>query len=57
MISQYNLKPEERYGIKNLNLMVTKRIHMQGFIVTDANFGPKYDKERDGKVSAVSVLS
>ncbi|OOF97434.1 hypothetical protein ASPCADRAFT_129123 [Aspergillus carbonarius ITEM 5010] len=52
MISQYNLKPEERYGIKNLNLMVTKRIHMQGFIVTDANFGPKYDKERDGKVSA-----
>ncbi|PYI11184.1 oxidoreductase [Aspergillus sclerotiicarbonarius CBS 121057] len=52
MISQYNLAPEDRYGIKNLSLVVSKRIHMQGFIVGDANFGPKYEKERDEKVAA-----
>lgn len=33
MISQYNLPPSEAYGIKNLMLVVQKRLKMQGFIV------------------------
>ncbi|KAK0648235.1 hypothetical protein B0T16DRAFT_348296 [Cercophora newfieldiana] len=45
MISQYNAKPEERYGVKNLFLFISKRITMQGFIVSDKDFGPKYAKE------------
>lgn len=32
-ISGYNTKPEERYGVKNLFLIVGKRILMKGFIV------------------------
>ena len=34
-ISQYNLVEDERYGIKNLEHIHRKRIHMEGFIVTD----------------------
>lgn len=44
-ISGYNQKPEERYGVKNLFHVVSKRIRMEGFIVFDENFGPKYAKE------------
>lgn len=55
MISQYNLSPEERYGIKNLFHIVTKRIKMQGFIVGDTDMGPKYLKERNERVSAVGL--
>ncbi|KAH8797274.1 hypothetical protein F5884DRAFT_848319 [Xylogone sp. PMI_703] len=42
MVSEYNKSPEERYGSKNL-LMV-------GFVVTDADMGPAYAKERDENV-------
>ncbi|KAJ5976322.1 zinc-type alcohol dehydrogenase-like protein PB24D3.08c [Penicillium waksmanii] len=52
MVSQYNLAPEARYGIKNLFHVISKRIKMQGFIQGDPNMGPKYSKERDEKVSA-----
>jgi len=45
MISGYNKPPEERYGIKNLFQVIGKRLTMQGFIVSDANMGPKYAKE------------
>lgn len=55
MVSQYNLKPEERYGVKNLYNVVTKRLRMRGFIVGDKDMGPKWIKERDEKVTAVSV--
>ena len=34
-ISQYNLVEDKRYGIKNLEHIHRKRIHMEGFIVTD----------------------
>jgi NADPH-dependent curcumin reductase CurA len=34
-ISQYNLPPEKRYGIKNLVNVVMMRIQMKGFIVGD----------------------
>lgn len=50
MISQYNLPPEKRYGIKNLFLVVGKRLKMEGFIVGDANFGPKHHKEHQEKL-------
>ena len=35
MISQYNLKPQEMYPIRNLASVVGKRLKMQGFIVGD----------------------
>ncbi|OJD35486.1 nadp-dependent leukotriene b4 12-hydroxydehydrogenase [Diplodia corticola] len=50
MISQYNLQPEERYGISNLFHVVSKRITMRGFIVGDADFGPKYAAEHQQKL-------
>ncbi|KAI9689718.1 MAG: hypothetical protein M1822_009599 [Bathelium mastoideum] len=37
MISQYNLKPQDMYPIRNLVQVVGKRIKMQGFIVGDPN--------------------
>jgi NADPH-dependent curcumin reductase CurA len=50
MISQYNLKPEEVYAFRNLALFVGKRLKMQGFIVGDANMGPKYTKDHQEKL-------
>ncbi|KAH0835129.1 Zinc-type alcohol dehydrogenase-like protein PB24D3.08c [Fonsecaea pedrosoi] len=44
-ISQYNLPPEERYPIRNMFQCVIKRLTLTGFMVFDANMGPKYDKE------------
>ena len=32
--------------------IIAKRILMQGFVVGDANFGPKYGKDHQQKVSA-----
>ncbi|KAG6358020.1 hypothetical protein INS49_013904 [Diaporthe citri] len=53
MISQYNVKDaSERYGVKNLMLVVGKRITMQGFIVGDPGFGPAYAQEHQEKVQA-----
>lgn len=52
MISQYNLKPEELYGIRNIMLVVSKRLTMRGFIVSDANMGPRYAKEHQEKLQA-----
>lgn len=52
-ISQYNVKDaSERYGVKNLMLVVGKRITMQGFIVSDPGFGPAYAQEHQQKVQA-----
>jgi NADPH-dependent curcumin reductase CurA len=51
MISQYNETDSERFGIKNLFLVVSKRLTMRGFIVSDQNMGPLYAKERDENVS------
>jgi len=52
MISQYNLPADEQYGVKNLMLIVGKRITMRGFIVGDEEMGPKYAKEHRENVSA-----
>lgn len=49
-ISQYNLPPQELYGIKNLFLVVSKRITMRGFIVSDPGFADKYAKDHQEKM-------
>jgi len=51
-ISQYNLAPQDRYPIRNTFNLVAKRLLMQGFMVGDAEFGPKWFKEHQEKVSA-----
>jgi len=51
MISQYNLKPSDAYPIKNLGNVVGKRLKIQGFIVSDANMGPKHGDEHREKLS------
>lgn len=50
MISQYNLKPDEQYPIRNLMQVVAKRLTIRGFIVGDENMGPKYFKEHQKNV-------
>jgi len=50
MISQYNSRPGELYPIRNLMQVVTKRITMRGFIVSDENMGPKHAKEHQEKL-------
>ncbi|MCJ1332519.1 hypothetical protein MMC10_009212 [Thelotrema lepadinum] len=50
-VSQYNLKSEDRYPIKNTYLIVGKRIKNQGFIVFDANQGPKYFDEHQKNIT------
>jgi NADPH-dependent curcumin reductase CurA len=52
MISQYNLPPDQQYGVKNLGMVVSKRLTVQGFIVSDPGFGDKWAKEHDERVSA-----
>jgi NADPH-dependent curcumin reductase CurA len=42
MVSQYSASNTEKYGIKNLTNVVGKRLTMRGFIVSDADMGPKY---------------
>ena len=52
MISQYNISdPDKRYGVKNLGAVVGKRLKMQGFIVSDANMGPKYAADHQKNVA------
>ncbi|KAL9585226.1 MAG: hypothetical protein Q9212_001656 [Teloschistes hypoglaucus] len=52
MVSQYNASSEEeRYGVKNLINVFTKRLKMQGFIVGDPGFGPKYAAEHQKNVA------
>lgn len=42
MISQYNKRPDELYGVKNLMHIVAKRLKFEGFIVGDKKMGPVY---------------
>ncbi|TKA33245.1 hypothetical protein B0A50_00798 [Salinomyces thailandicus] len=50
MISQYNLTPDQQYGVKTLMQVVAKRITMRGFIVFDPDMGPKYAEEHQKNV-------
>lgn len=51
MVSEYSTPENERYGIKNLMHVVAKRLTIRGFIVGDANMGPKYWTERNENIS------
>ena len=52
MISQYNItSPDEKYGVKNLGVVVSKRLKIQGFIVTDPDMGPKYAVDHQKNVA------
>ena len=51
MISEYSKSETERYGIKNLMNVIAKRLTIRGFIVGDANMGPKYWTERNENIS------
>jgi len=44
-VSQTSLHPTATYGIKNMSLVVGKRLTIRGFIVFDPEFGPKYHDE------------
>lgn len=50
MISQYNVKPADMYPIRNIVQVVSKRLKIQGFIVSDENMGPKYIEEHQEKL-------
>jgi NADPH-dependent curcumin reductase CurA len=41
---------EQRYGVKNLFLIIERRITMRGFIVFDKGFGPDYTQEHQEKM-------
>ena len=52
MVSQYNITdPTKKYGVKNLGVVVGKRLKMQGFIVGDPDMGPKYAAEHQRNVA------
>ncbi|XDG02754.1 hypothetical protein ABKA04_002369 [Annulohypoxylon sp. FPYF3050] len=50
MISGYNLPPDQRYGVKNLFLLISKTITMQGFLVGQPDFGRAYFQEHQQNV-------
>lgn len=49
-ISQYNLKPDEVYGVKNTGMMVRKRLTWSGFLVYDEKIA-KHMKARDENIT------
>ena len=51
MVSEYSKTESDRYGVRNLMSVVSKRITMRGFIVGDANMGPRYVKDRNEKIA------
>lgn len=50
MVSQYNLPENERYGVKNIFLMVGKSLTLRGFLMGDPDFGPKWSAEHQKNV-------
>ena len=56
MISYYNAaSTDEMYGIKNMRLVVSKRLKIQGFIVSDPDMGPAYAVEHQKNVQKWSM--
>jgi NADPH-dependent curcumin reductase CurA len=52
MISQYNKPATEQYAVKGLTSIVSKRLKVEGFVVTDPSFFI-YREERDEKMIQV----
>jgi NADPH-dependent curcumin reductase CurA len=52
MISQYNKPAAEQYAVKGLTSIVSKRLKVEGFVVTDPSFFC-YRDERDEKMIQV----
>lgn len=50
MIGEYNKPMPEKYPIRNLFYVVSKRLTMRGFIVSDKEFSDKYYEEHLDKV-------
>jgi NADPH-dependent curcumin reductase CurA len=44
-VSQTSKKPGETHGISNMPFVVGKRLTIRGFLVFDADMGPKYHAE------------
>ncbi|KAG0645796.1 NADP-dependent oxidoreductase [Hyphodiscus hymeniophilus] len=44
-ISQTSKRPEDIYRLKNVQVIVGKRLNLRGFEVFDPDFGPKYSAE------------
>ncbi|KAH9209680.1 putative zinc-type alcohol dehydrogenase-like protein PB24D3.08c [Leptodontidium sp. 2 PMI_412] len=51
MVSEYNSAPDARFGIKNMMYLVSKRLTLRGFIVSDKDMGPVYFEERNKNVA------
>lgn len=52
MISQYNISdPDKRCEVKNIEGVVGKCLKMQGFIISDANMGPKYAADHQKNIA------
>lgn len=52
MVSQYNVSEDsEKYGVKNTQMFISKRLKMQGFIVADPDMGPKYTEDHQKNLS------
>ncbi len=54
MISQYNKPAEEQYAIKGITSILSKRLRVEGFGVTDPSLF-KYRDERDEKMIQVGA--
>ena len=51
MILQYNLSHDKKYWLAGLESIFGRRIKIQGFIMGDPDFGPKWGKENVENVS------
>lgn len=53
MISQYNLPRKEKYGLKDTINIFLKRLTINGFIISDSQWGVKYGMEFFTKMSVL----
>ncbi|KAJ7908844.1 hypothetical protein B0H13DRAFT_2495239 [Mycena leptocephala] len=58
-ISEYTVAPENRYGIKNTNMIFKKRLRIEGFLVPDLapRLAPRFYAEMPGLVAAGKITA